>query len=167
MIASKKKQAKAKPADKPKAKAKPKPLDPLNVLYFALAKYGGNAGDRDNLAAGASYPVDLQVRGTAAGQEVDEAIAGQLTVGHNGSQKNTDTVDTVRLVAILLDQIGPRKRVALIERLEAHYLQDSDVPDPEDERSAPSAELLVATLSTTGRTPKRGPVAFVPDSATD
>jgi hypothetical protein len=130
------------------------------VLYAALEKSASQLGKggREKLAPGAKHEVNLTVTGWIDDTEVDKAITGHLTIGHDGTYQANESVPIARLLAAVLTRVPKTKREALLQELVDEFQRSGDVP---------AAIELVAVidewlpkLSRKVTKPKRGAVSF-------
>ncbi|PQO39360.1 hypothetical protein C5Y96_05760 [Blastopirellula marina] len=132
--------------------------DPQAVLYAVLEKHGKSNGNRENLVAG-STAVSLVVSGKIGRKTVHEEIKGNLVIGADGTMADNQKPDTVELTALLLSQLGKKKRAEFIAELsEAKKLPKVDDADKE------AAEGLVKALTVKGSKPKNGAVQIEANS---
>lgn len=106
----------------------------------ALAVAGKPAAKvRDQLQPG-DYQIDALVR-----------IKGQLQVGHPQPCSSSSSVPAPLLLAAVLSQFGPRKRIAIVDQILATIAADAGAVNV-DNKSLQQAERLIR--ETTTQTPK-------------
>lgn len=95
---------------------------------------------RGQLKAGQTYEIDALVR-----------IKGQLSVGHPQPYSEATSTPAQLLLAAVLAQFGPRKRIAIVDRILATIAADAGAVNV-DNKSLQQAERLIR--ETTTQTPK-------------
>lgn len=143
--------------------------DPRDMVHLVLA----NAGDkgtpktaREQLDAGAVYPVDLIVSGTLAGETIEPlAICGQLQVGHDGTFQKTVSPNAGAVLALVLQAVPKSRREETCGRILATWLNTGELPTDRvipaaDPACAQLAAELLQKLSYVTPCPKRGSVSF-------
>ena len=117
------------------------PLSPQQL--HALAKCGKQAEKvRDELKAGHTYRIDFVVR-----------VKGNLSVGERQPTTFSNSVDPAQLLAAVLEQLGPRKRVSVVSAI----IAAKGMPDVSEEATKQAERLIrETTTSTAGK--KRGNV---------
>lgn len=115
-------------------------MNPTPQLLHALAVAAKPARNvRDQLQPG-DYQIDAIVR-----------IKGQLSVGHPQPCSSTSSVPAQLLLAAVLGQFGPRKRIAIVDQILATIAADAGAVNV-DNKSLQQAERLIR--ETTTQTPK-------------
>lgn len=134
----------------------------LNVLWAALANYGGKHSERDALQAGDKHAVAVTVAGSIDGEWIEADLTGELLVNHDQQCASSVAPDYARLVALLLEEIPLRRRQRLVADLPARLVEAGELPGPEDSSLVDVAEVLLKKLRQTKTTTRRGSVRFEP-----
>ena len=134
----------------------------LSALWHALKFLAGkeaNTAARDLLKDGESFDVRLDVSGMVGNVEINERIAGTLSIGHEQTKASAATPDYVGVVAHLLEQMPGTRREALLTELPKHYTANGSLPEVTDERTS-QAKSLLEQLRSRKTTTARGAVHF-------
>lgn len=100
------------------------------VFWHALKSIAGKQAERSNLPAGEKVGLALTINGQLAGAEVARVVQCRASIGHPGTKPNSAAVDPAKLLAYLLSQLGPRKRLQMVDQvLRAHAAGEFDQLD--------------------------------------
>src|SRR4051794_16273061 len=91
------------------------------AAWAALGYVAGKEGDRDSLADGAAYSVDLRIVGEVDGESIDRTIAGRLTVGHETTKKSSVAPNVNHVIGYLLSKMNEATRAMILRELPAEY----------------------------------------------
>ncbi|WP_145176765.1 hypothetical protein [Rubripirellula lacrimiformis] len=122
-------------------------LSPVQLHAIAQVAKGASKV-RDELTVGNHRP------------EFTAMFRGELTVGDRQPASSTSAFNSEQLIAWLLDQLGPRKRVQVVNALVAATKEVTKAkPLPVDEKTLQLTSRLIRETSTTSSGTKRGNVA--------
>lgn len=150
-----------------KAGLKTMPLvaaDARAVAYAAVAKAADKRFDRDQLLAGAAYPVDLVLSGKVGRRQVKEAIAGILTVGEDGTRNASAAAKPEALVAAIAAALSKPERDRLFKKLRDVWRDTGALPSIDETVLGEAAALVKELRSVTVQT-VRGSVSFQDQAA--
>jgi hypothetical protein len=150
---------------KPKADSRQPPterdLEIDAAMWHALAKHAAKQADREQLRAGQTYDVKIDLCGHIAGRWRHAELGGVLTVDHDQTQARSSACDQAHLVAVLLEALPATRRRALLADLPQRYLETKELPPVED-ATLSAAELLLGKLRTAEPSLRKGNVSFRP-----
>jgi hypothetical protein len=99
----------------------PAPSAVAAIAWHALLKTADKEACRDDLEAGSTHIVNLNVAGDIDGQAFDQHITAVLAVGHESTRATSATPSVDRVIASILAKLNEATREAILRDLPEVY----------------------------------------------
>jgi hypothetical protein len=129
------------------------------AAWQAIGRLADKLSNRDALADGAAYTVNVQIKASIGKQTVVDTI-GQinLTVGHATTKASSTGPDQAHLLAVLFSKLNRQTREAICRELAADYAANGCELPEVDKSLTEAATDLLKRLRQEKRVSQRGPV---------